>query len=179
VRNGTSTGLEHEREGEGDMGRNTMLDRKDATGAVFVAVVALAACSIFATGCESIQYATGQDLGSPDSTELKSVQFDDIPVPFGFRLQERLNQSLTYEYGTMRVGRLQYRGEGLRPAAAAEFYKNQMPLAPNGWAFENELDQSNQRILSFHKKPYRCTVTINEEKTSTYITVEVDTLYES
>jgi hypothetical protein len=161
------------------MGHIRMLSESNRIGASLVICLGLGALFCLATGCESIEYATGRDLGSPDSSELKTVQFDDIPVPYGFSVQDRLNQSLTYEHGVMRVGQLEYRGQGMRPKAAAEFYRNQMPLTPNGWTLTNDFEQAGQSILHFDKNPYRCVVTIKREKNDTYIKVEVDTLHES
>lgn len=147
--------------------------RAGFAGLVFAPIVlALAAC-------ETYDYATSRDLGDPDSTELRPLQFDDIPVPYGFRLVDRLNESLTYEAGAMRVGRLEYRGEGLRPEAVADFYRTQMPLTPNGWTFDHESDQGGQWTLHFSKRHNLCVVSVSRKYSTTYIIVQVDTVNES
>ncbi len=129
-----------------------------------------------ACGCAST-YDDG--LGSPDSVHLKSVQFEDIPVPYGYEMMDRTNESLTYEVPGMRVGRVRYRGgPSGKLDELTEFYRTQMP-AHHGWKLDGESENSAKRHLQFSKPRSKCNVSLYKTDLYTFIDVEVDTSHES
>lgn len=128
------------------------------------------------TGCAS----TGNDgaVGSPDSIHFTATQFDDIPVPYGYRMMERLNESLVYERQDMRIGRTKYRGRRESLSDVNSFYREHME-EHHGWTFAGESVDAGNTVLSFAKRPYKCDVTIYQNEDYNYIDVKVDTIHES
>ena len=132
--------------------------------------------TLSAVGCASLESATGQDVGSPDSVHLFTRQFDDIPVPYGFRIQEDRNESLIYDAHGMRIGQLVYRAPVRQPVAdIVGFYREQMPKY-HGWALRSG---ATSDAMSFAKNDTSCNVRVYSKDIYTFIEVKVGKIHES
>ncbi len=140
----------------------------------FVALVALTSA-----GCASLESATGQDVGSPDSVHLFTRQFDDIPVPYGFRIQENRNESLIYDAHGMRIGQLVYRAARESVPEVVGFYRDQMPKY-HGWSPRPDAGSAaGGTQVRFAKNETSCNVRVYSKDIYTYIEVKVDKIHES
>ena len=142
-------------------------------GMVLVGLVLLG----ITTGCAA-PGSSDSDLGSPDSVHFTKTQFEDIPVPYGYQMMERFNDSLAYERENMRIGRTKYRGRRESLDEVKAFYREHMSEY-HGWTFEQENEEENVQVLSFGKSPYACDIKIYQKENYNYIEVRMDTIHES
>jgi hypothetical protein len=139
----------------------------------------LVACGLAsAISCAETQHLTGADLPEASSTELRPIQFEDVPAPFGFDLQTGRNQSLTFQHGNMRRGKLLYKGHDA-PSRVSAFYRSQMVLPPYGWTALPETSDGGKNVLKFQKQNARSSVSIYTQDIFTYVQVEVDSTDET
>jgi hypothetical protein len=124
-------------------------------------------------GCAETRRLTGADLPDPGSSELRPIQFSDVPVPYGFDLQTSRNQSLTFESAGVRVGRLLYKGSS-PTSKVASFFRAQMARPPYGWLSVGETLEGSKTILKFQKRNSRSTITIYPVDIYTLVQVEVE-----
>jgi hypothetical protein len=89
------------------------------------------------------------------------VQFSDIPVPDGMKLQQDLHQSHSFELGQFRVADLHYFGN-LPIAEIADYLKARMPQ--HGWSLEAEGAEPSARKLLFVRGRQKATCSINVDE---------------
>ncbi len=129
-------------------------------------------------GCAETAHLTGSDLPETSSTELRPIQFSDIPAPYGFDLDRRANRSLSFEAGELRRGKLLYKGSQA-PAKVATFYRSQMIQPPYGWTALPESLDGSKLILKFRKPNSRSTISIYTSDIFTFVQVEVEPDHEA
>lgn len=114
------------------------------------AVLVLAVAPVACVGLDndgSAEAASGQT----------PVQFSDIPVPDGMKLQQDLHQSHSFELGQFRVADLHYFGN-LPVAEIADYLKARMPQ--HGWSLETESAGPASRKLLFVRGRQKATCAI-------------------
>ncbi|MBN1793825.1 MAG: hypothetical protein JW844_02545 [Candidatus Omnitrophica bacterium] len=89
------------------------------------------------------------------------LRFDDIPVPYGFKIQPE--ESFAFQNDFSRVGLLRYTGKTSADSLVL-FYKEQMPLY--NWRMVNIIE-FGRRVLNFEKEDQNCIVMIESGKTKT------------
>ncbi|MBI1849802.1 MAG: hypothetical protein HYR85_05610 [Planctomycetes bacterium] len=140
-----------------------------STNRVAILVVSLAVL----VSCAETRHWTGSDLPDATSSELRPVQFNDVPAPFGFDLQTSGNRSLTYQDGELRRGKLLYKGTDSAQKIAA-FYRSQMIQPPYGWTALPETLEGSKNVLKFRKPNSRSTVSIYTQDIFTFVQIEVE-----
>ncbi len=129
----------------------------------------LGALLLFSAGCESPQSAPSQP-----NDGVSSTQFEDIPVPDGLRLRERLHKSDSVVVGDYRYGNFVYTGS-VPVAEVASYMRDRMPQ--HAWELIGEdQDAKGNTTLNFRRGKYTadCTLGRTEDKT-TQMTVTVRT----
>jgi hypothetical protein len=106
------------------------------------------------------------------SRELSRTQFDDIPVPRGFRLRSTKNESFSFRHGAIRVGRFAYHGRG-NVEDVTGFYQSQMGLLPFGWKETGTSRTPEGSRLEFAKGAEACRITVTSSQRETDIIIEV------
>jgi len=134
-------------------------------------LVALALLAVAATGC----IAPGS--GSV-SRELTSAQFEDVPVPDGFAIDDSEGRTFSYSEGgsgaaAIRMGRLEYTGRG-DATAILEWYAAEMPRSIHGWEAGVPLE-TDPPSMAFRRGEERCLVTVRPEGGAVRILVHRNT----
>lgn len=102
---------------------------------------------------------TIDNTGMPIELNAASIsQFDDIPVPHGFKLLG--NKSFSYKTKTIRVAVLTYTGNA-RMEDTIAFYEDQMSVS--GWQFISNMGPGNSKTLDFKKETETANITISED----------------
>jgi hypothetical protein len=141
---------------------------------VLAAVVALGSCRTAEPTDGSPSEMGGRSTGRPGrSEELARLQFDDIPVPDGFALRNRSNESYVFEAGQTRVGRLVYVGKSSQADVRA-MYVERMPLEPYGWRFTSGSVDADDQALHFEKRGHRCVIGFHNDHGQLVVTVTVE-----
>jgi hypothetical protein len=119
--------------------------------------------------CESPQTAPSQP-----NDGVSSTQFEDIPVPDGLRLRERMHKSDSIVVGDYRYGNFVYTGS-VPAAEVASYMRERMPQHAWQLVAEDEDAKGNQ-TLSFRRGKYTadCSLGRTEDK-ATQMTVKVRT----
>src|SRR5262245_40562622 len=101
-------------------------------------------------GCRSVYEDAKKPAPDPDfdHASIARSQFEDIPVPEGFKLRTDLLQSYTYQCGSFRQGRLLYEGAP-DPARAASYLRDRVPQ--HGWTQTTDSTEGGARKLEFRK----------------------------
>ncbi|MCB9884402.1 MAG: hypothetical protein H6838_02865 [Planctomycetes bacterium] len=108
-------------------------------------------------------------------TGVSSLQFQDMVVPQGFRLEDGAHQSHSREEGDWRMGRFYYTGAA-QIADAAGYVKQRMPQ--HNWALEvEELGDSMQGRLRFARGRYVAEYTFTRLEGTTRMVVDYQTDY--
>ncbi len=136
---------------------------------------------IFVTGLAIALLSCGCPRSStrPDvSTEPKplkmgrKLQFDDIPVPFKFKLLA--SRSFAHQATTFRYAKLMYEGE-TSIDEVADFYKKQMIIC--NWQDCKVIQRSDTSIiLQFHNTNELCLINITRKRANTLIEVSLNRL---
>jgi len=123
------------------------------SGVVLLAVV------VMCVGCKMHSHKSG-----PDEKLLPAVakQFDDVPAPIGFKLQE----SYTFDLAPHRMFLLKYEGKRHMTQVRA-FYKAEM--ARLGWKLTCESMFGHKVFLDFEKDAERCAVQLEHRRGKVYI----------
>ena len=136
------------------------------------------ACCAFAA-CTQIENPGTVVPGSPSVEDTQSrclqrVQFEDVPIPWGFEYVTRGNRSFSYEGGGVRAGRFEYWGRTPLQETAA-FFKETLVLRAYGWQLVSEDDDPRERstTLKFRKRNQNCEIKIRQEAGDTRIYVLV------
>jgi len=143
-----------------------------------VVVMAVSSAALLTTGCAEL--GVSRTARQADSVHLKPVQFDDIPVPFGFTLVDYANRSLTYEVPGMRVGKLTYRADR-QPSIerVTNFYLTNMPRH-HGWTLVTPPSpEAGSGDMTFVKGDASCDVNVYQQGDYTIAEVTVNTSHES
>jgi hypothetical protein len=121
------------------------------------------------TGCQTDPFrkATVPEVGP---TALDAEQFDDIPVPRGFRLDS--SRSYSYRSGELRKGEFYYSGTRLTPAQALGHYQAEMVRPIYGWSI-TEISEGDGS-LAFLKGRDRVVVRCEKMGESTRVSVIVN-----
>ncbi len=82
------------------------------------------------------------------------LKFDDIPVPYGFKIDQY--ESFAFQTGSTRLGVLRYKGS-VAPDRIVAFYKEQMPVY--NWDLINIIEYG-RRMLTFERAQEICIITI-------------------
>lgn len=98
-----------------------------------------------------------QDGSAEAASGQTPVQFSDIPVPDGMKLQQDLHQSHSFELGQFRVADLHYFGN-LAVAEISDYLKARMPQ--HGWSLEAENAEPDSRKLLFVRGRQKATCAI-------------------
>ena len=99
---------------------------------------------------------SGDKKGGMKRLKARESPFlDDVPVPQGFKLVDKMTED--YESGGQRMARHEYRGYTDR-YRIREFYKEQMPLM--GWNLVSDQNVKGIITLRFENKFEFCSVTI-------------------
>ncbi len=106
------------------------------------------------------------------SRELSRTQFEDVPVPRGFKIRTARNESFSFRHGNVREGRLVYGGAGFLDDVEA-FYRSQMTLAPFGWTEGTTSRDPGRIVMSWRKDAEICEITLVEARPNVIITVDV------
>ena len=115
------------------------------------------------------------EAARPTDDGVSANQFDDIPVPDGLTLRERLHASDSVVVGDWRYGNFEYTGS-VPVAEVAAYMRERMPQ--HAWELvAEEVDPQGRTILKFRRGKYEaeCTLGRTEEKTSTKLIVKVRT----
>src|SRR5262245_50913943 len=101
-------------------------------------------------GCRSVYEDAKKPAPDPDfdHASIARAQFEDIPVPEGFKLRTDLLQSYSYQCGSFRQGRLLYEGAP-DPAHAASYLRDRIPQ--HGWTATTDSTEGGARKLAFRK----------------------------
>jgi hypothetical protein len=131
-------------------------------------------CAVLLAGCESVQ----EDLGwkvNPQSTELNTVQPNDVPVPDGFTVVTRTRESYSVAMGSggFRDAHLVYVGK-TPPRKIARFYERNMVLPTFGWQDKSDYQSEGDRELKFVKGGAICTVVIREVPTDEDVETRIE-----
>lgn len=113
-----------------------------------------------------------RDGSTEQASGLTAVQFADIPVPDGMKLQTGLNESHSYESGQFRFADLFYFGN-LPTAEVTDYMKRRMAL--HGWQLIDEKTGERSELV-FVRRPnrVRCEVWVDNSSV-TRMHVEVRT----
>ena len=106
----------------------------------------------------------------PGPTALDEQQFDDIPVPKGFRLITR--RSFSYRSGDMRMGQFFYEGTRLGAGQALIHYEREMVRAIHGWTLTDI--SKEEGVAMFRKGRDEVRVVCEKRAEVTRVTVEVN-----
>lgn len=88
-----------------------------------------------------------------DAAEMSvNLQFEDIPVPSGFKLD--FDESFVFKNGITRVGITRYIGNTDLPSLTS-FFKSQMPMY--NWELVNSIEYK-RTIINFAKEDQTCTL---------------------
>ncbi|MEY2982436.1 MAG: hypothetical protein ACO4CT_00595 [Planctomycetota bacterium] len=98
-----------------------------------------------------------QDGSAEAASGQTPVQFSDIPVPDGMKLQQDLHQSHSFELGQFRVADLHYFGN-LPVSEISDYLKARMPQ--HGWSLESESADPGARKLLFVRGRQKATCAI-------------------
>jgi hypothetical protein len=101
-------------------------------------------------GCRSMYEDAKKPAPDPDfdHASIARAQFEDIPVPEGFKLRTDVLQSYSYQCGSFRQGRLLYEGAP-DPARAASYLRDRIPQ--HGWTQTIDSTDGGARRLEFRK----------------------------
>jgi hypothetical protein len=113
--------------------------------------------AVVPTACAGLD----QDGSAEAASGQTPVQFSDIPVPDGMKLQQDLHQSHSFELGQFRVADLHYFGN-LPVAEISDYLKARMPQ--HGWSLESESADTAARKLLFvrGRQKATCALQIDE-----------------
>ena len=135
--------------------------------------LALAAGSLAVPGCAG-------SGGAGPSRELTTAQFDDVPVPQGFALDDASGRCYSYAEGgsgaaAIRMGRLEYAGAG-DPDAVLAWYESEMAKPLHGWTDRRRLAASDDGVAAlFARGEDRCLVRVVREGAGTRILIQRNT----
>ena len=129
---------------------------------LLVATVALVSCA-----------GAGGDGSAEEVSGLTPVQFDDIPVPDGMRLDVNLHESHSFEVGSFRIGEFHYSGT-MSPKAVEDYMRQRMPL--HDWRIVDETRADKRVDITFRRMPHRADCRIwTDVRGVTRLLVEVST----
>lgn len=118
-----------------------------------VAGPALAVLLAVVGGCS----AAGPIAPSGPLRPMPDPPLADVPVPVGFRLQERSCED--WSSGAIRYVRHRYLGKADK-YAVRKFYREQMPLLR--WSAVSEGQVSGRHTLRFKRPKESCTITVSD-----------------
>ena len=101
--------------------------------------------------------ASRQVSTAPGLVAQSRPPIPDVPVPVGFRLDQRKSRNFAAA-GTRYVDH-RYRG-GENKYAVARFYKSHMPISR--WSLVTDMFVQGNILLDFEKETERCRVTIDD-----------------
>ena len=106
----------------------------------------------------------------PGPTGLDQQQFEDIPVPRGFRLLTK--RSFSYQSSDLRLGQFVYEGTRLSPRNSLLHYEREMVRPLYGWSLTEANHET--RTLTFSKGGDRARVHCKTERDATRVTIDVN-----
>ena len=118
-------------------------------------VALLAVMTIALTALSSACAPLAVDNGEAPAASLS--MFNDIPLPEGFKINEKDSQ--VYDTHLGRVGILRISGR-LSKSATLQCFRDKMAL--NGWNKDSEFDNSAQHLLVFSKTPRSAAISVTE-----------------
>ena len=120
-------------------------------GSYFLMLVLLAGCATGMYGSKS------SDTESAMLDVASVLRFDDVPVPYGFKVLEK--ESFAFQNDVTRVALLKYVG-GKSADQVVLFYKDQMPMYK--WNPINIIEYE-RRVLNYEKGGESCIVTVEAQ----------------
>jgi len=136
-----------------------MCRQRISGAALVVAFAVLGGCSV-----PGRRLATGPLRPSPDPVEA------DIPIPVGFRLEDRSSE----DWASGRVRYVRHRYSGIADKyAVRRFYREQMPLVR--WSPQSENLVDGRHTLRFKRPRESCTIRVSDADSGRAgaVTVEV------
>jgi len=102
---------------------------------------------------------------------VSAIQFEDIPVPDGLRLQERAHSSDSLELGEYRYANFSYVG-GVPVAEVSSYLRDRMPQ--HKWTLlAEETDPDGNDTLSFRRGKYTAECRLQHEESSARTTLDI------
>jgi len=127
-------------------------------------LLCVAAAAVLVSGCNRQGHAVDTSGGvtrqvsvAPGLVAQARPPIPDVPVPVGFRLDQRKSRNFAAA-GTRYVDH-RYRG-GDDKYAVARFYKSHMPISR--WALVTDMFVQGNILLDFEKETERCRITIDD-----------------
>ncbi len=105
----------------------------------------------------------------PESPSLSHIQFDDIPIPKGFKHLPK--ESMVYIHGNLRTAHIKYLGSK-RVEDLVNFYLGQMPHQQ--WVFKTSVELDQKKKLLFEKDTERCEVIIENQGTKSHLGIMIN-----
>ncbi len=116
---------------------------------------------------------TDPSLNRDYNDGVSAIQPNDLPVPFGMKLQDRLHKSFSRESGTYRQGDFFYAGE-MPVAQVATYLLERMPQHNYELKSKESLGK-NHEVLVFKRGRYTTTCIIDRQEMRTQLKYELRT----
>lgn len=132
---------------------------------------ALAVCLAFAAGCQEREGTGGMAGQRGDVTVYRNIQFEDIPVPAGYRLLYPASHS--FQGAMSRSGVFHYEGM-VEWTAAIDFFRTELTRA--GWELGKTERGFAFRILHFRKGQEVLIVTVRQIRNGSRAELQLDNI---